>query len=151
MRFNFSAGRSAQALPQFRRGQEPVERVGQAGRIIGRDQQAVALGLDELWNPRNRGRDHGNPAAHRLQQHVGNAVAISVTGYDTRKHEYRSPLVRAADHVVTLRTDEPHTVIQAESRHLVFKDLTLGATADDLNLKAAAPPPKDVGGHDQVP
>src|SRR5207245_1918130 len=100
------------------------------------------------WNPGNRRSDHGNPAAHRLQEHVGNPIAIPVTGHHTRERKNRSSLVSTADHVMGLRTHEPHPVIQTELRHLVFKSLMLRAVAYNLHLEAPAPPPQNAGGHD---
>src|SRR5919204_5956483 len=69
------AGRPAQAPPQHRVGEQPLERRAQAGDVARLDEEAGHAVLDELGDPADRARHDGPPVRHRLEDAERKAFA----------------------------------------------------------------------------
>ena len=67
---------------------EPHQRICKGLRVIRRDEQSVGFILDEFRDPRYGCAHHGNGHGHRLDEHVWDAVAITVAGDAAGKGEH---------------------------------------------------------------
>ena len=78
----------------------------QRRRIVGRHDKAVLAVVEQLGHAGNVGRDAGKPLARRLDQHIGQAVAVAVVGDPAGQHEEIGCAV-ARQHLLLRQRAEP--------------------------------------------
>src|ERR1700751_5253675 len=69
---------STEPPPEARIGDQPGERGGERRGIVCRHEETGGAVLDELADPRKRGRDASEALALRLEENVRQAVAVAV-------------------------------------------------------------------------
>ena len=79
---------SASVRRERRVAVQAQQRVGERLGVLGLDEQAVDLVLDELGDAGHRAGDHGRAGGHRLDEHVGDAVAV--VGEEAAGHAQRA-------------------------------------------------------------
>ena len=117
--------------------QQALDRVGQGLRacLVG-DQSGLAVSY-ELGNAGDGGGNTWRAQSHRFQQYGGKAVAIAITGHQTRSGEHRSPAKTLLDHAARLRSDQLHTISDTQRRSSLHQIIPEHAIADDLASELA--------------
>src|SRR5712691_12126698 len=95
---------------------EPEQRMRRRNRILGRHDQPARLMLHQLWDAADRGCDHWQPARHRFDEHVGNAVAIAVVADAARQAEDRRLPILAEQGGLRHRTGDADVALQPAAR-----------------------------------
>src|SRR2546422_8043540 len=70
----------AETLPRFGVVQKEFEARGDGARVVRLRQETVGVVADKLGDATDESGHDGNPARHRLDEHIRDAVAVTVVG-----------------------------------------------------------------------
>ena len=141
----------AQARPLVRIRQQGAERVGERHRVSRWDEPAGCAVDDHLGDRRDRAGDHGHAGSHRLEDHVGDPVAVAVGHDHGCEREDRGSAVFGKQLGLGARTDQLHPVLEPESADQIHELGPLRpVAADDAREGDASSRQLRTGPHEHV-
>ncbi len=106
--------RPAETGGQLGSVEQPADGVGQGRVVLGRHQQAVLAVAQHLGDAGGAGRHHRRAAGHRLEQHVGDAVAVAVREHPAGQGEDRGPPVELRQLLLRAEAPDVHPLAEVQ-------------------------------------
>ena len=143
------AAGARQARGELRVAAQPEQRLRARVRVVGRDQQPVLAVADQLGDPGDVGGHDRQPAGHRLDEDVGDPVAVTVVEHAAGKAERLGFAIGAVKVGLPERSGEANPGLESAGRDQA-PDLrrVLSVLAGDRRLELDPPPGEQSAGLD---